>query len=217
MKGYIKKPLILFFLILAGMLLNVSGLLDADKMLNIAREYADHWWFVLVLILLQIIMFTFALAGSFILWIAAPLYPPEIATFILAAGGTLGGISAYLFSKQLSGAWIENIEHSHIYMLLQKQHNFITLFAFRVFPAFPHSLINYSSGILKVKISHFIFAAIAGLSIKAYLYSSVIYSATSTSSSQDLLDISVYGPLLLISGPVLIYVFIKIKLTGKNE
>ncbi len=97
---------------MAGILLEVAGLLDAEKMLGIAREYADRWWLVLVLILLQLILFTFALAGSFLLWIVAPIYPPAMATFILAAGGTLGGITAYLFSKRITDGWIEKIEKS---------------------------------------------------------------------------------------------------------
>ena len=217
LKGHIKKLIIVVLLITAGILLEVAGLLDAEKMLNIAREYADYWWLVLVLILLQVILFTFALAGSFFLWIAAPLYPPAMATFILAAGGTLGGISAYFFSKRLTDEWIEKIENSHTYKLLQKQDNFFTLFALRVFPAFPHALVNYSSGMLNVKLSHFIPAAILGISIKSYIYSNVIYNATTSASLEELLDISTYGPLILLSAITLMGVFINYRLAGKHK
>lgn len=216
-KGYIKKLVIVALLITAGILLEVVGLLDANKMLVVAREYADQWWLVLVLILLQAILFTFALAGSFFLWIAAPLYPPAMATFILAAGGTLGGITAYMFSKSLTDDWVERIENSHAYKLLHKQDNFFTLFALRVFPAFPHSLVNYSSGILKVKLSHFIPAAILGISIKSYIYSEIIYNATTSASLEKLLDISTYGPLILLSVITLAGVFIKYKLENKQQ
>ncbi|MCK4707677.1 MAG: VTT domain-containing protein [Gammaproteobacteria bacterium] len=216
-KRYIKKILIVALLITVGILLEVVGLLDAEQMLIIAREYTDYWWLVLVLILLQTILFTFALAGSFFLWIVAPLYPPAMATFILTAGATLGGIGAYLFSKRLTDEWVERIEKSHAYRLLHKQDNFFTLFALRVFPAFPHSLVNYSSGILNVKLSHFIPAAILGISIKSYIYSKVIYSATTTASVDDLSHISTYGPLILLSAISLAGVFIKYKLAGKHE
>jgi uncharacterized membrane protein YdjX (TVP38/TMEM64 family) len=211
--GYIKKLFIVALLIVTGILLEVAGLLDAENMLGIAREYVDRWWLVLILILLQMIFFTFALAGSFFLWIVAPIYPPAMATFILAAGGTLGGITAYLFSKRLTDEWIEKIEKSRTYKLLHKQDNFFTLFALRVFPGFPHSLVNYSSGILKVKLSHFIPAAILGVSIKSYMYSRVIYNASTSASFEDLLDISIYGPLVLLSVFILIGVFIKYKLS----
>ncbi len=213
--GYIKKLFIIAVLIVAGILLEIAGLLDAANMLSIAREHVDHWWLILILILLQMIFFTFALAGSLFLWIVAPLYPPAMSTFILVAGGTLGGVTAYLFSKRLTDEWIEKIEKSRTYKLLHSQNNFFTLFALRVFPAFPHSLINYSSGILNVKLSRFIPAAILGLSIKSYIYSKVIYNTAATASFEDLLDISTYGPLILLSIFVLIGVFIKYKLSGK--
>lgn len=214
--AYIKKLIIVALLITAGILLEVAGLLDAEKMLGVARQYVDHWWLVLILILLQMVLFTFALAGSFFLWVVAPLYPPAMATFILAAGGTLGGITAYFFSQRLTDEWIDKIENSRTYKLLHKQDNFFTLFALRVFPAFPHSVVNYSSGILNVKLSHFILAAILGISIKSYIYSKVIYSTASSASFAELLDISTYGPLILLSVLTLMGVFINYKLTSKK-
>jgi len=216
-KKHYKKILIVAALITVGILLDLAGLLDAEKMLNLVRGYADQWWLVLILILLQIILFTFALAGSSFLWIVAPLYPPAMATFILAAGGTLGGVTAYLFSKRLTDDWIEKIENSRTYKLLHKQDNFFALFALRVFPAFPHSLVNYSSGILKVKLSHFIPAAILGISIKSYIYARVIYNATTSVSVEDLLNISTYGPLILLSLFTLAGVFISYKFSKADK
>jgi len=215
-KRYRKKLLIILLLIATGILLEFAGLLDAEKMLNIARDYSDKWWLVLVLIFLQAVLFTFALAGSFFLWIAAPLYPPAMATFILVAGGTLGGVSAYLFSKNITDEWVNKIENSQTYKLLHKQDNFFTLFALRVFPAFPHSLVNYSSGILKVKLGHFIAAAILGIGIKSYIYAEVIYNATTSASLDELMNISTYGPLVLLSMLTLIGVIIKYRLSNKQ-
>ena len=216
-KRYAKKLLIVALLITTGILLEFYGLLDAEKMLNMARGYSDQWWLVVVLILLQAVLFTFALAGSFFLWIAAPLYPPAMATFILAAGGTLGGIGAYWFSKNLTDEWVEKIENSHAYKLLHKQDNFFALFALRVFPAFPHSLVNYSSGILKVKLSHFIAAAILGIGIKSYIYADVIYNATTSASFDELMELSTYGPLVLLSTLTLIGVYLKYKFSDATK
>jgi len=216
-KGYVKNLLVITALIVVGISLQLAGLLDAEKMLLVAREYADHWWLVVVLILLQTVMFTFALAGSIFLWIAAPLYPPLMSTFILAAGATLGGVTAYMFSQRLTDEWVKRIENSHAYKLLHHQDNFFALFALRVFPAFPHSFVNYSSGILNVKLSHFIPAAFLGVGLKSYIYSKVIYSATTTASIDDLLKISTYGPLILLSVITLVGVYIKYKLTLKQD
>ena len=144
-------------------------------------------------------LFTFALAGSIFLWISAPLYSPALATFILAAGGTLGGLGAYFFSRYLSQEWKQKIQGSRSYKLLRAQDNFLTMFAMRVFPAFPHSLVNYSAGILGAKLSHFVAAAILGISIKSYIYARVIHGASNELSFKLLLDVWVVGPLVLLS------------------
>jgi uncharacterized membrane protein YdjX (TVP38/TMEM64 family) len=216
-RAYIKKLLIVILLIAVGLLLDFAGWLDAGKILLVAREYADHWWLVVFLILLQTVLFTFALAGSLVFWVAAPLYPPAMAAFILAVGATLGGIGAYFFSGYMTDEWIKKIENSQAYKLLHKQDNFFTLFALRIFPAFPHSLVNYSSGILRVKLSHFIPAAFLGVGIKSYIYSDIIYNLTTTASIDDLLNVSTIAPLVLLSLITFLGVFINYKRTNKNK
>jgi uncharacterized membrane protein YdjX (TVP38/TMEM64 family) len=200
-----------------GLAMELAGLLDARQLLSLAREYAGHWWLIAVLILMQAVLFTFALAGSLFLWIAAPIYTPPVAALILAAGGTLGGLGAYLFSTYLTEEWRHKIENSRSYRILQAQDNFFSLFAMRVFPGFPHAIVNYSSGILKAKLSHFIVAAMLGISIKSYIYASVIYAASSSLSPGLLLDFRIYAPLLalsLVSGAL---VFINYRMSGDRE
>ena len=213
----IIKIAIIVFIIITGLTLEISGLLETNKILQIAREHSDNWWLIILLILAQAILFTFALAGSLFLWVVAPLYSPLLSAFILAAGGTLGGISAYFFSKRLSCEWVRKIESSNTYKMLHKYDNFFTLFALRIFPAFPHAVVNYSSGILNVNIWHFIIAAFLGISIKSYIYSNVIYNATSSPSIEDALNFSTFGPLILISVITLVSVFIKYRLNSKSD
>lgn len=214
-KKHFKKLAIVALLITLGLALEVAGLLDARQLLDVARGYAQHWWLIPVLILAQAVLFTFALAGSIFLWIVAPLFSPAMSTFILAAGGTLGGLGAYLFSKYLTEEWTTRIKNSRSYKLLQAQDNFLSLFAMRVFPAFPHSLVNYSSGILKVKLSHFVLAAALGIAIKSYVYARVIYSASSSLSLDMLLDFSVFGPLIVLSMLSALGVYINYRITRK--
>ena len=204
-------------LIALGLALEIAGLLDAGQLLAIAHGYAQHWWLIPLLILAQSVLFTFALAGSVFLWIAAPLYSPAMATFILAAGGTLGGLGAYFFSGYLTEEWTEKIKNSHGYRLLQAQDNFLSLFAMRVFPAFPHSVVNYSSGILQVRLSHFVFAAVLGISIKSYIYASVIHSASTALSMDMLFDLSVIGPLIALSVLSAVGVYVNYRLTRKQS
>ena len=193
------KLVLIGLLIGLGMLLEIAGWLDARALLEVARGYAQHWWLALILVAAQAVLFTFALAGSLFLWVAAPLYPPALATLILTAGGTLGGIGAYLFSRYLTQEWLARLHRSRAYRLLRRHDNFFALFALRVFPGFPHSLVNYSAGVLKARLSHFVAAAILGIGIKSYIYARVIDDAARRLSFDVLLDPRVIAPLVLLS------------------
>jgi uncharacterized membrane protein YdjX (TVP38/TMEM64 family) len=212
----LHRLIILLLLIAAGITLQVFDLLDPRELIRIGRDYADQWWLIVVIILLQVLLFTFALAGSQFLWIAATLYPPAMATFILAAGATLGGLSAYMFSAKLTEDWSLRVQGSRVYRMLEKQDKFFTLLAMRIMPAFPHALINYSSGMLRIKWHYFIPTTIIGVGAKSYVYAKVIYSATGSGTFTELLDFSTYGPLLLISAIILTGLFIKYRL-DKNR
>lgn len=214
MKAFPRKIILLAALITFGIVLELTGLIDVRMLLNLARGYVDQWWLVLLFILLQVVLFTFALAGSFVLWVVAPLYAPAMSTFILAAGGTIGGITAYVFSRHLTEEWAERIESSPVYRLLQKNDSFLILFGLRICPAFPHSLINYSSGILKARLSHFVPAAVLGFSIKFYVYSNAIYRSSSAASPKALLEPAVLWPLLLMSAVILIGAVVRYKLAN---
>ncbi len=210
------KLLILGVLIAIGALLQLSGLLDPGELIEIARQYSGHWWLPVVLVLLQVLLFTFALAGTVFLWVAAVLYPPLTASIILAAGATLGGVSAYFFSSTLSDEWVHRVENSHIYRVLHKQDNFFALLAMRIMPAFPHGLVNYSSGILKVNLVYFVSATFIGIGLKSYVYAPVIYQAAGGASLSDLLDITTFGPLVLLSVITLGGVIVKYKWNQKH-
>lgn len=191
--------MLIALLIVFGISLEIAGWLDARELLEIARDHARHWWLALVLIAAQALLFTFALAGSVFLWVAAPIYPPLEAALILTAGGTLGGIGAYWFSRYLTQEWLDRLHRSRAYRLLSRHDNFFALFALRVFPGFPHSLVNYSAGVLKARLVPFVAAAILGIGIKSYVYARVIDGAAQNLTFDLLLDFGIIGPLLLLS------------------
>jgi uncharacterized membrane protein YdjX (TVP38/TMEM64 family) len=199
LKKHRKKILLLCLLVCVGIFLQVSGALEPQKLISTVKGHADQWWLPVLLIALQILLFTFALAGSLFLWVTAALYPPLTATLILVAGATLGGISAYFFSARLTADWVQRVENSRTYKLLHKEDNFFTLFAMRVMPAFPQALINYSAGILHARLSHFILATMLGLAIKTYIFSRIIHSAATSASLEDLLDFATLAPLFALA------------------
>ena len=209
------KIIILLVLVVTGIVLQLTGTIDSMQLITIARQYADQWWLGVALVVIQSIMFTFAMAGSSMVWISAALFTPVVSTIIIVSGTTLGGISAYLFSEHLSGEWAVKVKHSRIYQLLSRQSNFISLFALRVMPGFPHSVINYSCGFLHIKFINFIPAAILGTAIKTYVYSVIIYNATTPGSLARGIDISMIWPLLALSLLILAATIVKQYLKNK--
>lgn len=210
--SYLLQPLIIILLLLAGFLLHIFGVIDTRKLLAAARIYAGQDWLPLVLIAVQVVLYTFALPGSTLLWVAAPLYPPLGASILLTTGGTLGGVSAWWFSRQLGEEWAEHGGHGRVYRLLREHNHFLTLFALRVFPGFPHSLINYAAGILRSRLAHFVPATILAMFVKYYLYAVVIHQAASAATVEDLLSFPVYGPLLGLSLLALAGVWVRHKI-----
>jgi len=199
LQKYRNKILTLLALITLGIVLQVSGLLEPEKVIAAARQYSDQWWLWLLLVIMQIILFTFALAGSMFLWVAAALFSPLSGSFILATSAALGGVSAYIFSQRLTDEWIHKIENSKGYSLLRQNDNFFMLLALRIMPAFPHAVINYSAGILKVNLSAFVVASFFGVGLKSYVFITVIQRAASSGSLYDLLDFWVLAPLIITS------------------
>ena len=57
------KILLLALLFTLGLGMELSGILDLRQMLSLAREYSQHWWLAVLLILLPALLFSFALAG----------------------------------------------------------------------------------------------------------------------------------------------------------
>ena len=80
--------------------------------------------------------------------------------------------------------------------MLRRQGGFFTLLAIRLFPGFPHALVNYSAGILRLQLGQFALTALLGVFIKSYLYARVINAALDPTSSGLLFDPLVYGPLI---------------------
>jgi uncharacterized membrane protein YdjX (TVP38/TMEM64 family) len=203
------KLFILVILVGLGITLKLIGLIDPAQSIAFARQYADHWWLVILLVAIQIVLFTFALAGSSMIWITAVLYTPFSSTAIMTAGTALGAVSAYLFSERLSDEWTRKIKNSRIYYLLRKQGNFFTLLALRLMPGFPHSVINYSSGFLKIKLVNFVPATVLGTAVKTYVYSALVYNATTPDAFTGSISLTTVWPLLLLSLLILAGVFIK--------
>ena len=211
------KLLLLVTLVCAGIILQLSGKTDLIGFVGLARQYAGHWWLALLLILIQIVLFTFAMTGSSMVWITAALFTPASSCLIMTTGTTLGGVSAYFFSSNLSGEWARKVATSRVYTVLQQEGGFASLLALRVMPGFPHSIINYSSGILRLKLTDFVAATVAGTALKTYLYSVLIYNATTPEDVSGGVGVATVWPLLLLSLLLLVFALVKRSLNKRKD
>lgn len=164
-----------------------------------AHGHAGQWWLPLALILLQTVLFMFALPGSTLLWIVAPLYDPPAATLILTAGGAGGALAAYGLSLRLTEGQRARLRRHRAWKILEQESDFLTLCALRLVPAFPHSVLNYGAGILRLPIGQFLAAAAIGFGLKAFLYSSAIHRALAAADLRDLLREEAVPLLVLIA------------------
>lgn len=174
-------------------------LVDLQATLAHARTHAAQWWFVPLLVLLQVLLFTFALPGSATLWLVAPLFAPCKATLILTTGGCIGALAAQAFARGLAGARLARLQASRGYRVMRSRSDFPMQCALRLTPGFPHSAINYAAGVLRLPIVPFAAAAAIGFGIKAWLYSSLIEQALATGAPADLLAPEALWPLVALA------------------
>ncbi len=203
------KILFLIALVATGLLLQRTGVIDFGELLELARQYADRGWLIAVLIAVQTALFTFAMAGSSMIWITALLFHPVTAALMITTGTTLGAVAAYYFSAHLSDDWARKVQDSRVVRLLTKEGGFFNLLALRLMPGFPHSIINYSAGFLHLRLPVFIAATIAGSAIKAVLYSVLIYRATTPEAPGRGIDFANVWPLFAFSLLVLLVPLLK--------
>ena len=201
-KKYLSKfwqPLLLLTLILLGFISYFLGLFDLGKILTVAQDYAQYWWPPVVLIAVQVLLYTLALPGSLVFWVLALIYEPVTATLILVTGSTLGALTAYWFARQESLMWVSYIQRSRFFHLLEKRGDFLTLSALRIMPGFPHSVINYGSGILRLPLGQFLVSTLIGVTLKNFLYTSAVYGAVTAADPSELIRIETIGPLILVA------------------
>jgi len=195
-----RWPLALLALLLAaGLAAHFLEWFAWREALAWARGHAGQWWLAPALVLLQVLLFMFALPGSTLLWVVAPLYAPAASTLILTVGGSAGALAAYAFSRRLSEAEQVRLRRHPAWRLLERESDFLTLCALRLVPAFPHSVLNYGAGILRLPLGRFLAAAAIGFGLKAFLYSSVIHGALEATDARDLLRVEAVLPLILLA------------------
>ncbi len=169
------KIVLLALAILAGVVLYAAGVLDGPVLMGQAVRFAQYWWFPLVLVVLQGLMFAVAWPGSVLYWAAGALYEPMVATVIIVLGGTGGALFAYAIARNMKHGEEHAIASSKHFAFLERHAGFAELCALRTLPNFPHAVVNYGAGILNVPLTTFIASTLIGFTAKGFLYARAIY------------------------------------------
>ncbi len=181
--------------LVAGWLLPVG---PAD-LLAAGEQIATRPVFVALVVIGMAVLFTFGLPGSFALWLIAPFHPPLIAVPLLLAGSLAGAFGAYRFARSLGSDWRPGGAGDRVVELLNKQSDFLTQCALRILPGFPHSVINFAGGVLKLKLGWFLAACAVGLSIKWGVYAWAVYDVVEMIEDGEALSAHALLPLLVLT------------------
>lgn len=185
-------------LVLLGLLVG-GPTFDWHAMHLQAAQWTHTWWLIPVLILGQALPFAFALPGSLMFLVIGLLYDPFPATAMITAGGVLGSTAAYHFSRLFSLGWVQRVQGHRIFRVLQGNTNLLMLCAMRTLPGFPHSIINYGSGLLHVPLKRFVLSAVLGYLVKGLLYATILHNVVDAEEATDLFTLDVLWPLLVLA------------------
>jgi uncharacterized membrane protein YdjX (TVP38/TMEM64 family) len=175
-----------------------------DEIITWGTELSRHPLAAALIVLLMALLMSFGLPGSMCFWLIAPFHPPLAATALLVTGSCAGAIGAYHVGARLSAATPATRIGRQVNALLARRSDLLTQIALRMLPGFPHVLVNFTCGILKLPLPTFISAAVIGLTIKWAVYSSAVYGATSALQAEKSLSLSTLMPLAILGIMVLI-------------
>lgn len=195
-KKFPCKPILLGCIILLGIILHQTGIFDWYHFLEVGKKYAHTWWFPPVVVIIKAVLYMFALPGSTMYLVSGLLFPPLYATVIVVIGGVSGAVLAYRFSRSMSRDSAERIQSSRFFKMLRNHSDFVTLSAIRSLPGFPHSIINYGSGMLNIPMPRFLISTIIGFAAKGFLYTSAIHHAATADALSDAIQLRTVLPLL---------------------
>ncbi|MBE0487941.1 MAG: VTT domain-containing protein [Halomonas sp.] len=182
-----------------------------------ADEASHHPAVIISVILVMAVTLALGLPGSIGLWLIAPFYTPLVATPMLIVGSVLGALGAYWLSARVGDRWTPKGLTRKIMRRLERRSDFLTQCALRVLPGFPHSVVNYAAGLLRLPLGTFLMAAIIGLGVKWAVYASAIYGALEAVESDEVMSISVVLPLLALTALLLLGAWVRRRVEANGQ
>lgn len=164
-----------------------------------ASDASHHPAVILSVIAIMAVTLSIGLPGSIGLWLIAPFYTPLAATLMLTIGSVAGALGAYHLSAHLGARWAPGGLTRQVMGKLERRGDFLTQCALRVLPGFPHSVVNFAAGMLRLPLATFVMAAIIGLAAKWAVYASAIFGALEAMENEEAVGPGVILPLLALT------------------
>ncbi len=194
-----RGPLVLAILLAVAFILGRTGVLDWEEIHTQIEPVTGRWWSIPLLIALQAVFYALALPGSAFLIVVPVFYSPIVSTPIVVAGGVMGALLGYALARRMGEDWRNKVEKRRTFKLLKRNSDFLALCAMRVLPGFPHSVINYGSGLLSIPPKVFGLAAAAGFAAKGYLYAVLVHGAVQAQDLEDYIRLESIWPLIVLA------------------
>jgi uncharacterized membrane protein YdjX (TVP38/TMEM64 family) len=192
-------PLLLGILLAGGLMLAIWQPVEPSVLLEWGRWLTARPYMLVLLVGVMALMFTFALPGSLLLWLVAPFQPPLLATVVLVAGSVLGAWGAYRLAQRLGAEQVPMDRGGQVRRLLAADGGVLTQCALRVLPGFPHSVVNYAGGLLRLPVPGFLAAAAIGLAVKWGVYATAIHRGVAALERGEAIGPADVLPLLLLA------------------
>jgi len=205
---------VMILLLLAGLGVAVWQPIAPQKVLEWAGELTLHPVTIALLVILQVLLHAFALPGSLMLWVFAPLFTPPVATALLTTGSVLGALAAYVFARWVGTNWKPGNRGGRLMGILEKRQDFLTQLIFRVLPGFPHSVVNYGGGMLRLPLKKFLSAAILGLTIKWLVYANAVHALVAAGAEGESIHMENLLPLIVLTVLLLLGAVFRKRLAG---
>lgn len=172
------------------------------EVLNLRRwmgEAPSHPLVIISVIVIMAVTLGIGLPGGIGLWLIAPFYTPLAATPMLLVGSVAGALGAYYLSYRFSDRWMPTGRAYQVLKQLENRSDFLTQCALRVLPGFPHAVINFAGGLLRLPLMTFVMAALIGLGMKWAVYASAIYGTLEAVEKEEAIGLSLVLPLMALT------------------
>ncbi len=190
------KPVCLLGMVVFAIIAQQAGWVDFGHLHDALAAQAHQWWAPVVLIALKIFLYAFALPASTLILLAGSLYPPWAATAITVIGGTVGALGAYAVVRFLSAEFVARHAGQRSTRWLRDHAGFFSLCALRTLPGFPHSMLNYGAGLLRLPMPSFLASTVIGLTLKGYVYTAAVHAQVQAETTAERLSWNTLWPLV---------------------